>query len=301
MIEYIQKYLKYIRTEKNYSPHTISSYEDDLISFNDFLSKHFSRSAYSVTEIDHLTLRLFLGDLLEKGKSKRTVARNLASLRSFFKYLVKHRVVKVNVALNMVTPKLSKMLPVFLDEQSTAEIMHIPVDSTVGGLRDRAILELFYSTGIRLNELISLNIGDIDFWNNTVKVMGKGSKQRIIPIGKMAIGALKRYLAVRGELLSPNTHSGDKNAIFLSTRGKRLYPKGVYLIVKKNIERVSEIEKKSPHILRHTFATHLLNRGADLRAVKELLGHENLSTTQLYTHVTVDKLKRIYKQAHPKA
>ncbi len=301
MIDQIKKYLEYIRTEKKYSPHTVSSYEDDLISFNGFLSKHFSRSDYSVSEIDHLTLRLFLGDLLEKGKSKRTVARNLASLRSFYKYLVKQKLVNVNIASNMVTPKLPKMLPEFLDEQSAARIMNSPVDSGVGGVRDRAILELLYSTGMRVNELISLNINDIDFWNSTVKVTGKGSKQRIIPIGKNAIGALKRYFKVREKLFAPNTQSSVNNILFLSTRGKRLYPKGVYLIVKKNIERVSEIEKKSPHILRHTFATHLLNRGADLCAVKELLGHENLSTTQLYTHVTVDKLKRIYKQAHPKA
>lgn len=301
MIEHIKKYLKYLLTEKNYSPHTISSYEDDLINFNDFLDRHFSRSTYLVSEIDHLTIRLFLGDLLEQGKSKRTVARKLAALRSFFKYLVKQKVIRNNVSLNITIPKLAKILPLFLDEHSVAQMMNIPDSSTVEGIRDRAILELFYSTGMRLNELISLNLYDIDFWNNTVKVMGKGRKERIIPVGKISMRALENYMGIRKKLISANTQLNDQNILFLSNRGKRLYPKGVYLIVKNNIEKVSEIEKKSPHILRHTFATHLLNRGADLRAVKELLGHENLSTTQLYTHVTIDKLKRIYKQAHPKA
>ena len=179
--------------------------------------------------------------------------------------------------------------------------MSLPEISTVTGMRDRAVLELLYGTGIRVSELVHLDLDDLDLRNGTIKVLGKGSKHRIVPVGSKAREALQAYIPSRARLLSGQTSDDDRRAIFLSPHGRRIYPKSVYLIVRKYIGAVSELAKKSPHVLRHTFATHLLNRGADLRAVKELLGHESLSTTQLYTHVTVDRLKRIYKQAHPKA
>ena len=177
----------------------------------------------------------------------------------------------------------------------------LPDKSSAQGLRDAALLELLYSTGMRVSELVGLNVNNIDWSNSTVKVLGKGAKERIIPFGKPARIVLKQYLERRNEFLSSATQSRDQQAVFFSARGRRIYPAAVYLIVVKYISKVAELEKKSPHVLRHTFATHLLNRGADIRAVKDLLGHENLSTTQIYTHVSVDRLKRVYEQAHPKA
>ena len=269
--------------------------------FNEFLQRHESRQIISPSSIDQLTVRLFLGDLLERGLSKKSSARKLAAVRSFLKFLVVRKVIEFNPALNVVTPKLPKRLPVFLDEPSIEKMMAVPDRSRVEGLRDRALLELLYGTGIRLSELVGLELKDLDLKSDTAKVFGKGAKHRIVPIGRKAKEALREYLARRPELLGANTMAGDREALFLTVHGRRIYAKGVYLIVNRCIGAVSELEKRSPHVLRHTFATHLLNRGADLRAVKELLGHESLSTTQLYTHVTVDRLKRIYKQAHPKA
>ena len=301
MLEYIKSYLEYLKIEKNYSQHTIAAYQDDLNQFYEFLTKHFSTKSISLSDIDQITIRLFLCELIEVGKSKRSVARKLAAVRSFLKYLVKKHVIKYNVGINVVTPKLPQKLPVFLDESSITRMMALPDCSTIRGSRDRALLELLYGTGIRLSELIHLDVADIDFKNDTIKVLGKGRKHRIVPLGRKAKDAIKEYFKVRDTALTDDTRQEDKWAAFISTRGKRLYPKGIYLIVNKYIGAVSELEKKSPHVLRHTFATHLLSRGADLRAVKELLGHESLSTTQLYTHVTVNRLKRIYNQAHPKA
>jgi len=301
MIEYIKKYLYYLSSERNYSPHTVSAYEGDLNQFYEFLKRHFSGMPFKVANIDQVTIRLFLGDLLEDGRSKSSVARKLVVVRSFLKYLVKLNVIKHNAGLNVVSPRLPKKLPYFLDEASVERMMAIPDCSVMEGLRDRAILELLYSTGIRLAELIQLNLDQVDFINDTIKIFGKGRKHRIVPIGRKAREAIKQYLKERDKQLYVITKEEDRKALFLSARGKRMYPKGVFRIVNKYISTVSEIEKKSPHVLRHTFATHLLNRGADLRAVKELLGHESLSTTQLYTHVTVNRLKRIYNQAHPRA
>ena len=301
MIEYIKKYLYYLSSERNYSSHTVSAYEGDLNQFYEFLKRHFSGMPFKVANIDQVTIRLFLGDLLEDGRSKSSVARKLVVVRSFLKYLVKLNVIKHNAGLNVVSPRLPKKLPYFLDEASVERMMAIPDCSVMEGLRDRAILELLYSTGIRLAELIQLNLDQVDFINDTIKIFGKGRKHRIVPIGRKAREAIKQYLKERDKQLYVITKEEDRKALFLSARGKRMYPKGVFRIVNKYISTVSEIEKKSPHVLRHTFATHLLNRGADLRAVKELLGHESLSTTQLYTHVTVNRLKRIYNQAHPRA
>ena len=285
-------FLDYLRRERNYSPNTVLAYDDDLSQFDAFLRKHFSREHVEASAVDQLTIRLFLGDLLEAGMGRRSSARKLAAVRSFFRFLLRRKVLTSNPALNVVTPKLPRRLPVVLDEQSVARIMEAPDPRTPEGLRDRAILEMLYGTGIRLSELIGLNRESVDLRNDTVKVLGKGNKQRLVPLGRKAKDALLRYLRMR---------DSREPALFLSSRGKRLYPKGVYLIVTKHIRTVSEIEKKSPHVLRHTFATHLLSRGADLQAVRELLGHASLSTTQLYTHVTVDRLKRIYNQAHPRS
>lgn len=296
---FAQKYLHYLNVERNYSPHTIAAYEDDLRQFAEFLQRHFSGRSYTFLEIDHVTIRLFLGDCLDQEFSKRSVARKLACLKSFFKYMQKVNVIAANPAANVATPKLEKRLPQYLDEESVVALMSQPDTTTTLGKRDVAILELFYSTGIRLSELIHLRMMDVDLYACTLRVTGKGSKDRIVPFGTPARIAIERYLAKRAELLCRNTQAAE--LVFLSVRGKQLSPKGVNVLMNDYIGRVSEIQKKSPHVLRHSFATHLLNRGADLRAVKELLGHESLSTTQVYTHVSVDRLKKIYAQAHPKA
>jgi integrase/recombinase XerC len=301
MIKNIKAFLEYLKFEKNYSQNTILSYEDDLLQLNRFFSKHFNTDNYSLSEVDNVTIRLFLGDLIENGLTKKSVVRKLAAVRSFYKYLLKHKLVSNNPTTNIVTPKVPKKLPSFLDEASMAKMMELPDITGIEGLRDRALLEILYSTGIRMNELIQLSLNNIDWANETIKVIGKGNKTRIIPFGRKAKAALKTYLEQRQEIFSNKTKSDFKQYVFLSNRGLQLYPKGVYNIVSYYINLVSDVEKKSPHVIRHTFATHLLNRGADLRAVKELLGHESLSTTQIYTHVTADRLKRIYKQAHPKA
>lgn len=297
----IRKYLAYLAEERQYSSHTVKAYQNDLHQFSKFLQLHFKGSRYHLRSIDNVTIRFFLGDLLDRGLTKKSIARKLAAVRSFFTYLVRQDVARYNPAEIIVTPKLEKRLPVFLDEASMVRILEAPDRSTRDGLRDAAVIELLYSTGIRLGELIRLNVEDLDFTNGTIKVLGKGSKHRVVPCGKKAYDVLRAYLSRRQEFVSQETPADGRQALFLSVAGKRIYPKAVHLIVKKYIAKVSEVEKKSPHVIRHTFATHLLNRGADLRAVMELLGHESLSTTQLYTHVTVDHLKKIYRQAHPKA
>lgn len=297
----IRKFLQYLRTQKNYSPHTIAAYTNDLRYFSDFVAKHYADRPYTVREIDHVTIRLFLGDCLEHDFAKRSVARKLACLKSFFKYLHRTKLVDRNPAANVAAPKLEKRLPQYLDEESVRELMSQPDTTTTLGKRDAAILETFYSTGIRLSELINLEITHVDFHSSTLRVRGKGSKDRIVPFGRPAKEALQKYMACRAGLLPKHAGKEVVETVFLTKRGKRLSPKGVNVLMNEYIGRVSEIAKKSPHVLRHTFATHLLNRGADLRAVKELLGHESLSTTQVYTHVSVDRLKKVYAQAHPKA
>lgn len=294
----VHRFLQYLTAERNYSPHTVGAYEDDLRQFSEFLGGHFSGSSFTPRDVDHVTVRLFLGDCVERQFSRRSIARKLACIKSFFKFLLKTGEVESNPAVNVATPAVEKRLPQYLDEASINALMAQPDGSTAVGKRDAAILELFYGTGIRLSELINLNVGDISFEDGTIRVTGKGSKDRIVPFGKPAKVALNKYLASRVEFVRTG---GATDALFLTLRGKRLSPKGVNVLMNDYIGRVSEIEKKSPHVLRHSFATHLLNRGADLRAVKELLGHESLSTTQVYTHVSVDRLKKIYAQAHPKA
>ncbi|MEE9288943.1 MAG: tyrosine recombinase XerC [Bacteroidota bacterium] len=297
----IRKYLTYLAKERQFSPHTVTAYQNDLRQFVEFLDLHFSGTQYALGSIDNVTVRLYLGELLDRGLTKKSIVRKLAAVRSFFTYLVRQSIARYNPAATIGTPKLEKRLPLFLDEGSMEKILAAPDRSNRNGIRDAAVMELLYSTGIRLGELLRLSLEDVDFENRTIKVLGKGSKQRVVPFGKKASEALRTYLNKRQEFVNRNTRGDDRRALFLSVGGKRIYAKAVYLIVKRYIGQVSEIEKKSPHIIRHTFATHLLNRGADLRAVMELLGHESLSTTQLYTHVTVDRLKKTYRLAHPKA
>lgn len=303
MHEHVEAFLRHLTQERNYSPRTIESYGDDLRDFLEFLDRVAGGAGtVAPADVTRQLLRAFLRELLGQGYARRSIARKLACLRSFFRYLKKTGAVEASPMATILSPKLDRRLPHFLDENTMRRLMEQPDGSTPEGVRDRAVLELLYSTGIRLSELIGLALPDMEMSAGTIRVLGKGNKQRIVPFGRPARRALEQYLAVRSVLAehaSPDIRAAEP--LFLTVRGKRMNPKGVNLLVGKYISRVSEIEKKSPHIIRHTFATHLLDRGADLQAVKELLGHESLSTTQIYTHVSVDRLKSIYSRAHPKA
>jgi tyrosine recombinase XerC len=291
---HIAEFLDSLAAGRNLSRNTVSAYAGDLGQFREFLSAHTGSPDPDPAAVDVVTLRLWLGELTERGLQKRSVARKLAAVRSLFRYLVKTRRLRANPALNMVSPKLPKKLPVFLDEPSVNSMMDLPDTATPGGLRDRAILELLYGTGIRVSELTGLAAGGVDLRGRTIRVRGKGSKDRILPLGERAYAALRAWLG-------PGAGGRAAGPVFTTAKGRALNRREVYRIVRRYISMVSEAGRKSPHVLRHTFATHMLDNGADLRAVKELLGHESLATTQLYTHVTAGKLKRIYNQAHPKA
>ena len=291
-------FLEYLEAERRYSPNTIRSYEVDLHQFLTYLSSH------HVSSLNHVTndvLRSFLSSLLDAGISRKSVARKIACLRSFFRYAKRHHMTEKNPTLTLISPKLEKRLPSFLDEPSVTKMFDGLDTHTSAGRTQSAILELLYSTGIRLSELVNLDLHDLDFAQGIVKVTGKGSKQRIVPVGRRALKAIELYLPDRLKLLMQRGLASDESALFITAKGERVYPEAVRRMVKKAISSVSELEKKSPHVIRHTFATHLLNRGADLRAVKELLGHESLSTTQVYTHVSTEQLKKVYRQSHPKA
>ena len=305
MLTYQRRFLEYLKTERRYSLHTLAAYEDDLEDFYRFLQTLTESREPDLRAIDHGTIRLFLGSLLEEGFSRTSVARKLACLKSFFKYLHRSGEISTNPTALVGTPKFGRRIPQFLDEDAVTRLMQQPDRSTPEGTRDAAILELLYSTGIRLGELLTLRESDLDLKRGTAKVTGKGMKQRIVPVGRPALEALRAYLRIRHGLMPGRSAGGNMVgqpvAMFLTVRGKPMSPKGVNVLMNKYIGAVSEIAKKSPHVLRHSCATHLLNRGADLQAVRELLGHESLSTTQIYTHVSIDRLKRIYTKAHPKA
>ena len=291
MKRYIEKFKNYLSIEKNYSPHTIKNYLADLNEFSKVLL-----SGKAAEDVDRLIIRKFLAELRQKGISKRSAARKLSSLRTFFRFLQRDGYTKKNPVQSVSTPKLDKKLPVFLDEQSVLKLVTAPDKKTFRSARDRAILETLYSTGIRVAELVGIDIGNIDFISGVIKVLGKGRKERLTPCGDKAIDAIRRYMEYR------NARPGmDKKALFLNKSDRRLSDRSVRRIVDKYIGVLSTKEHISPHTLRHSFATHLLNRGADLRSVQELLGHKNLSTTQIYTHVTTERLKAVYDKAHPRA
>ena len=298
MVTSVRGFLEYLEVERHYSPNTIRSYESDLHQFISFL---LSNHIQSLDEVQKNILRSYLSSLLDAGLEKKSIARKIACLRSFFRYTKRHDITGTNPSLTLVSPKLEKRLPTFLDESATKRLFDGIDTTTPDGRRNAAVLELFYSTGMRLSELIGLNLEDIDFMGGVVKVTGKGSKQRIIPVGRRALQAIQMYLPDRNRLISSGRAASRERALFLTAKGTRFYPEAVIRMVKRSIGKVSEAAKRSPHVLRHTFATHLLNRGADLRAVKELLGHESLSTTQIYTHVSTEQLKKVYRQSHPKA
>lgn len=291
MIErYIEKFVRYLEIEKNASTHTIVNYSIDLKSLKDFAGQT------PIEKIDYVMLRRYLVVLKEKNLSKVSVARKIASIRSFFRFLCREGIIKTNPASSLSTPKRDKYLPKFLDEADVVRLIESPEGESEAALRDRAILETLYSTGIRVSELVGLNINNIDQIGGVIKVYGKGKKERIVPIGERALQAIRQYLKKRryGE-------SDENKALLFNKSGSRITDRSIRRIIDKHILKTSIKEKISPHTLRHSFATHLLNHGADLRSVQELLGHANLSTTQIYTHITTERLKSAYDKAHPRA
>ncbi len=288
---YIDKYLDYLRLEKNYSPHTITNYAVDLRDFYDYLIEH-NKKEIDINKIDYFILRKFLSLLVAKNLSKRSISRKISTLKSFFKFLLKEGNIKSNPAASLIYPKMDKKLPTFLTEEQVVKILNSVDKRNLFSLRDKAILEFLYSTGARVSEVTSLKIDDIDFIGGIAKVKGKGRKERLLPLGEPALRALKEYLDERDDSC-PH--------LFINRRKTHLSERGLRNIVNKYITKTSIKLNVSPHTFRHSFATHLLNRGADLRSVQELLGHSSISTTQVYTHLTIDSLKRIYNKAHPRA
>ena len=287
----------YLKKEKNYSNHTIKAYKNDLSRFLVFLPKNIS----GFDKVNRESIRGFLESEIDrrdikKPISSKTIARRLASIKSLFKYLLQSEQVTNNPAILIKTPKTSRTLPGFIDQKVIKSLMESPDCSTSKGLRDRAILELFYSSGIRLSELIALNFGEVDIKNQLIKVHGKGNKERLIPFGNSAKFCIENYLKSRA--LSFKT-ALKKNPLFVNDKDKRVPTSTIQRRIRNYIKLVAEGKRLGPHILRHSFATHLMDMGADIRAVKDLLGHSSLSSTQIYTHVKPERMKSVYKQAHP--
>ena len=294
----IEKFDNYINVERNLSLHTRRNYISDLKQFNDFLKREHSKIKYEA--IDNTIIRSYLGFLYKKNR-KSSVARKLATLRTFFKFLLRAGILKKNPASLVSTPRLEKHVPSFLSIDETFILLEMPDVTTLAGLRDKAIMEILYSSGLRVSELVETNENDIDLNLGIIKVMGKGKKERIVPIGSKAIEGLNNYLQ-SGERKRRFPPTSPLNLpVFLNQRGGRLTARSVARIINRYIEQCGLLKNISPHSLRHTFATHMLDAGADLRAIQELLGHVSLSTTQKYTHVSIDKLMEVYDKAHPKS
>jgi integrase/recombinase XerC len=286
-------FLRHLERERNASPHTIRAYAEDLAQFSSYLQRELGRSPRPA-DVDHLLVRGFLAELHQRGLRKSSSARKLAGLRSFFRYLCREGRLAANPARALQTPRQEKRIPAVLDEGQAASLLELPGDGTAA-VRGRAILELLYGTGIRCAEAVALDVHEIDVGARMVRVLGKGRKERIVLFGRRAEAALCEWLVERGKL-RPRT-----DALFLNARGGRLSGRSVRTLVATRVKQLALARRCSPHTLRHSFATHLLMRGADLRAIQELLGHASLSTTQRYTHVDTRHLIEVYKKAHPRA
>ncbi|MCZ2459884.1 MAG: tyrosine-type recombinase/integrase [Chitinophagales bacterium] len=292
----IQSFIDYLRFEKRYSANTVISYQTDLSDFFNYLDISFGK--LQIREISPAFIRSWMALMKESGMTSKSINRKISTLRSFFKYLLKIESIDNSPMANVITPKIGKRLPVFINEDDAKQLVNSlnAAAEDWKSLNAKMLITLFYDTGMRLTELISLKETQVDLSRQQVKVLGKGNKERIIPLNKEAGESIKEYIKQKNEKFG----SGD-DFLFVTEKGKKMYPKYAYLLVKKYLGEISTLDKKSPHVLRHTFATHLMNNGADLNAVKELLGHSSLAATQIYTHNTIEKLRNIYKKAHPKA
>jgi integrase/recombinase XerC len=300
----LEGFLRAIADGRQLSRHTVAAYRRDLVELAAFLDRYYEDALWTWGGVDRLALRAYLGELSRRGRARRTIARKLSAARSFFRFLHREETIEANPARAVRAPRLERKLPSWL---SRAEMDRMFVaaanrsaEGSFLGARDHAILELFYATGIRLSELNGLDVADLDLIGDQAKVRGKGRKERIVPLGKPAVHALRRYENRRQELLAHVTQ-GDRKAVFLSAHGRRISSRQIQNIVRKYLEAASDDDELSTHSLRHSFATHLLDGGADLRAVQELLGHASLSTTRIYTHTSQERLKKVYNQSHPRA
>ncbi len=292
----IQSFIDYLKFEKRYSQHTVRSYHDDLIQFFNFLQKDFGN--ISLQEINSSFIRSWLASLKNNELASKSINRKISVLKSFFKYQLRIGTIENMPLTNIILPKNKKRLPVFVEQKDITHLFsQIEFPADWKGQTDRLLLSIFYNTGMRLSELVNLKQSNIDFGGRVIKVLGKGNKERIIPMSAQLSNDIKEYAQNKKKDLE----SYDDVYLLVDKSGKKLYAKYVYLAVKKYLGSVTTVDKKSPHVLRHTFATHLTNNGADLNSVKELLGHSSLASTQIYTHNTIEKLKDVHKKAHPKA
>ncbi len=292
MDKYLHQFIQYLQQERRLSLNTVLSYHNDLKQFQAYLNLHFNLSLLRAHP-EHI--RSWMVSLKENRLSNRSINRKIASLRAFYKYLLTQDIIQSNPATLINTPKIEKRLPVFVPENEMHKLFEqIEFPDNVKGWRDKLILELFYYTGMRRNELIHLTISDIDLYNQAIKVLGKRNKERIVPMHPNLTQTVKQYLLLRQNIHTPS------DLLFVSGKHQPLNPRTVYRIVKKYLDLITTVNKRSPHIIRHTFATHMLNNGADLNSIKEILGHANLSATQVYTHNTMEKIKKIHQQAHPR-
>jgi integrase/recombinase XerC len=293
---YLQSFIDYLRFEKRYSQHTIISYKNDLEQFFSYLSVQYPDT--DINDIATTFIRSWLASLKAGKMTAKSVNRKISSLKSFFKYHIRIGKITTSPMWSVITPKISRRLPEFVKEADMKEMFdYLPFPDDWKGCTDRLLLMLFYQTGMRLSELVNLKENQVDFSKQVIKILGKGNKERVVPVSQVLIRELKDYQQAKRK----GIEKFDGVYLFVLENGKKLYPKYVYLIVKKYLSKVTTLNKKSPHILRHTFATHLTNNGADLNAVKELLGHSSLASTQVYTHNNIEKLKEAHKKAHPKA
>lgn len=293
----IQSFIDYLKFEKRYSAYTIRSYHDDLVQFFSFLDAQFGTS--KIKEISQSFVRSWLASMKDDDITARTINRKISTLKSFFKYQLKNGIIENTPMFNIVAPRISKRLPVFIKEKDLADLTKVLKNNTEDwdGLNTKMLITVFYSTGMRLSELINMKEKQVDFSKKQLKILGKGNKERIIPAGEELLTAIRGYINEKRK-----TFEKTDDVLLVNAKGKKLYSKYAYNLVRSILtDEVKTLDKKSPHVLRHTFATHLMNNGANLDAVKELLGHASLASTQVYTHNTIEKLKNVYKKAHPKA
>ncbi|MBU0487865.1 MAG: tyrosine-type recombinase/integrase [Bacteroidetes bacterium] len=291
-----QLFLQYLQFEKRYSQNTFQAYRADISQCEAYLKKSFEVSLDQFDSISQQMIRSWLADLMDQGLSARSVNRKISTLKAYFRFLAKNGYHSNNPLAMVTAPKISRRLPAFVEEEKMDFLLdNVEFPADFEGMRDKLIIELFYHTGIRLSELVNLRTNDVDVYNSAIKVLGKRNKERIVPLQTAVVQHIRNYLTER------SIYSPDHDYLFIVNNGKKVYQKFVYRVVNYYLSVITTVTKKSPHVIRHTFATHMLNHGADLNAVKELLGHSSLAATQVYTHNSIEKLTKVYRQSHPKA